>query len=356
MALTRRRLLELGTMGVPAAALASRSDVGTDPRVDEKASLAREAGTQDTTGVLLLLEGLIVYVLSAHTGGPQKAAALLMDPSSITLNKAGTSKRLPRHTSTLSIPRVAILNTSTAVPAAVDVERAHFSLFDTVVTFDVREQETPGSRLETGLLFTASMSPRVNNPCNTTKWNSMQWVMDIPTDLAPGATIDPNWRNSGFVQGRVELEFGDLEDPNLPIGIEGNNIEPRRWRVPRVTGTPIKGFKELVRHRFAGGNKFLHINLTNRTSGHSSTIVMTLNNPLNDDKIYIRQLPVHGSHGTDNLDDIVSYLGLLSDPAILQSCLDASCVPTRVTSDSCGGVVKGCDCCGGARIVDPNWK
>lgn len=346
MTMTRRRVLELGSLGLPAAAWTART-----PATRRSATPAESA--QADRGILIVAEGLGVVVLAGSEKNPHAAAIALTNPEGIQMH--GHARPLERHYATLAVPRKNIVSASSAKPTLGTSKEVFYALSGMDVSLALRTTADPESQTPSGLRFRASTRDAVNDPCQMSSaadWNSVDWLLKISRDLYPNARLSPNWRKSKFIDSLISLDFGSLEDPQLRASDPGADIDPRRWRVGQ--NGPTRTFKEALRHLIPQ-NGFLHITLTPRHGGATGGSVI-VDARVGRVLLSITQLPKPGMP-TDMLDDIVSYLGLLDDDgSIVKACLDGKCLPTYAGSPSCGGDTFGCLCCPYATIVDPQWQ
>lgn len=351
MELSRRRLLELGAVAVPLAALAA-----CDRKSQPASGGAVAPAAAKLTGTVVAFHGLIAFVLDGHTP-TKRVAATLIDPSSITLDLSGSKHQLPKHVSTLKLARDQAETQSTAVPDVVLDNTEYYSLRGIDVSFSISDKPDVGSSISKPGLSISTTGRQASHVCGikqAANWNSLDWVLDIATELADPATtvaFTKDWDRSAYVQSLVMLDFGDLEDPALPAGVaEPHGIDTREWDIKTQKGT-TRGFKEVVRHTFKTG-AFLHITLTRRNDpSQYSTIVLDNAKGL---EVNIEQTSARKPAHANRIDDLVGYLSLL-DGGLTAAVRRGETLPTLTTTKICGGSTRNCSCCFGGKIVNSTW-
>jgi hypothetical protein len=163
---------------------------------------AGKAGPPPQPGVVVAFRGLFLFIVPASSG---------YAPVDIALVKAETYSGLQPHFGTLSIPRKAILATSSAVPVAADEQTVYFSLAGQTLQILPHANATtppPAGDLTVGH-DKVSQSDEADCAKN---WMTIMRVINLKDDLWPGASLDPSWQSAKALYGRIALTHGHLQD------------------------------------------------------------------------------------------------------------------------------------------------
>lgn len=339
MAISRRKLLEMGAVGLPLAAA-----VGSGSRL---AAASTPPLRQATGGILLLVEGLGVLITHGPEKKPTSASLVLTSPQGLVITHEGSPLTLPPHHPTLGVRRTAVMGGS-AEPTAGTPDHVFYSLDRKDVSFRYLATASPTSA-DRATPFEARTTD-VGDACNPTpdNWKSIEWMPKIARDIKPGAKLSRRWNESKYVQSAIRFEMGRMECSDIPNNAPGGPQTSRKWDV-KGSDNPRR-FKEVLRHLIPGPG-FLHITLTPRLGhGPQETIIVEAQGELQP--VSITQLPKPNAHG-GMLHDLVAYLSLTAADG-MASCMDGACLPKESNKD-CGQFVtatSSCGCCPVAMIND----
>jgi hypothetical protein len=289
---------------------------------------------RNPASVDVTFKGLCLFAVPKAGTGP--ADVILPKPELIT--------GLERHYGTLRIPRWAVHKDSDAEPAVADETFVYFSLAGKRLeiiprtTADRKDwSDSKDGPLTSGV---GDVDPYAEGCGTAAEWNSVKWMIDLNSDLWPGAVLRPDWATSEALYGAVRLTHGLLES-----GQDDHGEAHVRYKIPGHT--PTRVVKEKARYSLTA--PFVQFGL-----GQAMCLVDTSAARFGggDDQpvpVAIDHVPAHWIT-SDEMTDFRAYANLLqlseTDPMKLPLPGHRGPCPDRPEK-----FTGGCGCCPASRLL-----
>ena len=295
-------------------------------------------------GIQVLFHGLTLFAMPTLTKAPHIDVAFIN-------TRANPALPVPYHAPTLKVRRDQVADSSTARPAAADLDFAYYAVSGPMQIVPT-QTDKPGEALSPpteNLKWRddplADLSPK---DCPQAPiWNNMRWLLNF-TDLYGNARLPPKWRDDRkLILGWIRLSHGFLETDEVPPDTND--------RFTYSLNGKDRMLKDVVRYFMPPSAPFLQVRFGEGSSAKSLVIQCgTAAKFVGIDVLHVPTPGMDPNPADGKLVDYYAFYELLATKAELKQLADVAKRPTLSNKRrTCSGFTPKSGNCAGIRMDDP---